>query len=60
MIFLGLDRKLIKTSGSVIDIVSMDGEIFWVLQGSKTLNWMDKNNNYRSSRALDMGYINLD
>lgn len=37
----------------------MSNEIFWVSQGSKTLNWMDKINNDRSSRALNMGYLNL-
>lgn len=56
--FLGLERRLIKNSGSVIDIVSMGNEIFWVSEGSKTLNWMDKSND-QSSRALDMGSLNL-
>lgn len=36
----------------------MDNEIFWVSEGSKTLNWMDKSND-QSSRALDMGSLNL-
>jgi len=53
-----MNRKLIKNSGFVTDIVSMDNEIFWVSQGSKTLNWMDKNNNDRTSRVLDMGNFN--
>lgn len=58
IILLGMNRKLIKNSGFVTDIVSMDNEIFWVSQGSKTLNWMDKNNNDRTSRVLDMGNFN--
>lgn len=36
----------------------MNDEIFWVSQGSKTLNWMDKNSNDQSSRALDLGNLN--
>lgn len=59
LILLGFDRKLIKSSGFVIDIVSMNNEIFWVSQGSKTLNWMDKNSNDQSSRTLDLGNLNL-
>lgn len=54
MALLGLDRKLIKHSGLVVDIVSMENEIFWVSQSSKTLNWMDKNTKDRSSRELEM------
>lgn len=59
MILLGLDRKLIKNSGFVTDIVSMDNEIFWVSQGSNTLNWISKNNKDRSSRTFDMGKLNF-
>lgn len=58
LILLGSNRKLIKSSGFVIDIVSMNNEIFWVSQGSKTLNWMDKNSNDQSSRTLDLGNLN--
>lgn len=53
-----MDRKLIKNAGIVVDIVSMDNEIFWISQGSTTLNWMDKNNNGRSSSTLNMGSLN--
>jgi len=54
-----MDRKFIKNSEFVIDIVSMNNEIFWVSQGSNTLNWMDKNNNDRSSKVLGMGNFNF-
>lgn len=37
----------------------MGNEIFWISQGSTTLNWMDKNNNGRSSRTLNMGDLNI-
>lgn len=33
----------------------MDNEIFWVSQGSKTLNWMNKNSYDQSSTILDLG-----
>lgn len=36
----------------------MANEIFWISEGSKTLNWMDKSSD-QSSRALDMGKLNL-
>lgn len=54
MALAGMDRKLMKNAGFVVDIVSMANEIFWVSQNSKTLNWMDTNNKDRSSRELDM------
>lgn len=50
-----MDRKLIQNTGFVTDIVSMNNDIFWVSQGSNTLNWINKNSNDRSSRILDMG-----
>jgi len=50
-----MDKKRIKNSGFVIDIVSMNNKIFWVTQNSKTLNWIDTNSNDRSSRMLDLG-----
>lgn len=59
MILLGLDRKLIKNTGFVTDIVSMDNEIFWVSQGSNTLNWISKNHKDRSSRTFDTGNLNF-
>lgn len=55
----GLDRKLMKNAGFVVDIVSMANEIFWVSQNSKTLYWMDKNNEDRSSKELDMSNFNF-
>lgn len=53
--FLGLNRKIIKNSGFAIDIVSMNDELFWVSQDSTNLNWMNTNNDEKSSRVLDIG-----
>lgn len=56
LFILGLDRKLIKTSGIVKDIVLMNNEIFWVTEGSNILNWINKNTNERFHK--DMGNFN--
>ncbi|VVC34061.1 Hypothetical protein CINCED_3A006126 [Cinara cedri] len=56
----GLNRKIIKNSGLVKDIVSMDNELFWITQGSTTLNWIDTKNDDRSSSVLDIGNWNSD
>lgn len=38
-----------------MDIISIDNELFWITQDSTTLNWIDTNNDERSSRILDIG-----
>lgn len=51
-----MDRKIIKNSGFVKDIVSMNNEIFWVSEGSNILSWIDKNTNERFHK--DLGNFN--
>jgi hypothetical protein len=40
----------------VKDIVLINNEIFWVIEGSNILNWIDKNTNERFHK--DMGNLN--
>ncbi|XP_025205329.1 vitellogenin receptor [Melanaphis sacchari] len=50
----GTDRKIIKKSGFVKDIVSIGNEIVWVSQGSTILNWINNYDENRVSRALNI------
>lgn len=52
---LGTDRKIIKKTGSVNDIVSIGYEIVWASEGSNIINWFDGVNEDRASRTLDIG-----
>jgi len=56
-ILLGTDRKIIKKSGFVKDVVSIGNEIVWVTQGSTILNWINNYDEDRVSRALNIGNL---